>query len=63
MTNHEYGVSAFDDEAISEATIRARKELHTIVNGLKKIEGPWKDLALGVYYRKTSTTMIFLWQS
>ena len=46
MTNHEYGVSAFDNEAISEATIRARRELHTIVNGLRKIGGPWKDLAI-----------------
>ena len=46
MTNHEYGVSAFDNEAISEATIRARRELHEIVNGLRTIGGPWKDLAI-----------------
>jgi len=46
MTNHEYGVSAFDNEAISVATIRARRELHEIVNGLRKLGGPWKDLAI-----------------
>ena len=46
MTNHEYGVSAFDAEAISEATIRARRELHDIVNGLRQIGGPWENLAI-----------------
>lgn len=46
MTNHEYGVSAFDAEAISQATIRARREIHEIVNGLRKLGGPWKDIAI-----------------
>lgn len=46
MTNHEYGVPAFDADAISEATIRARRELHTIVNGLRKLGGAWKDLSI-----------------
>lgn len=46
MTNHEYGVSAFDADAITEATIRARREIHEIVNGLRKIGGPWKKLSV-----------------
>jgi len=46
MTNHEYGVSAFDADAISEATIRARREIHEIVGGLRKLGGPWQDLAI-----------------
>ncbi|MEZ5943026.1 MAG: FAD-dependent oxidoreductase [Planctomycetaceae bacterium] len=46
MTNHEYGVSAFDVEAISEATIRARREVHDIVSGLRKLGGPWSDIAV-----------------
>ncbi len=46
MTNHEYGVSAFDAGAITEATIRARREIHDIVDGLRRIGGPWKDLAI-----------------
>lgn len=46
MTNHEYGVSAFDNEAITEATIRARREIHEIVSGLRKLGGPWKDIAV-----------------
>ncbi len=46
MTNHEYGVSAFDNEAITAATIRARREIHDIVGGLRKLGGPWKDIAV-----------------
>jgi hypothetical protein len=46
MTNHEYGVSAFDAGAITEATMRARKEIHEIVNGMRKLGGPWKDLSV-----------------
>ncbi len=46
MTNHEYGVSAFDAEAITAATIRARREVHEIVNGLRKLGGPWKEVAV-----------------
>ncbi|HRA89054.1 MAG TPA: FAD-dependent oxidoreductase, partial [Planctomycetaceae bacterium] len=46
MTNHEYGVSAFDAQAISDATIRGRREVHEIINGLRKLGGPWKDLAV-----------------
>lgn len=46
MTNHEYGVSAFDADAITEATIHARQEVHQIVGGLRKLGGPWKDLSV-----------------
>ncbi len=46
MTNHEYGVSAFDAGAITEATIRARREIHEIVTGLRKLGGAWQDLAV-----------------
>lgn len=46
MTNHEYGVSAFDAGAITEATLRARREIHDIVNGMRKLGGDWKDLAV-----------------
>lgn len=46
MTNHEYGVSAFDADAITQATIDARKEVHAIVNGLRQLGGAWKDLSV-----------------
>jgi len=46
MTNHEYGVSAFDAGAITKATIESRKEVHEIVKGLRRLGGVWKDLAV-----------------
>lgn len=46
MTNHEYGVSAFDADAITTATIRARRELHEIVDGLRRIGEPWENIAI-----------------
>lgn len=46
MTNHEYGVPAYDAAKISEATIRARREVHAIVADLRKLGGPWKDVAV-----------------
>jgi hypothetical protein len=46
MTNHEYGVSAFDAGQVTEATIRARAEIHAIVRALRKSGGVWKDLAV-----------------
>lgn len=46
MTNHEYGVSAFDADAITAATIKARKEVHEIVDGLRQVGGVWKDLSV-----------------
>ncbi|MCA9040185.1 MAG: FAD-dependent oxidoreductase [Planctomycetaceae bacterium] len=46
MTNHEYGVSAFDAGAISQATINARKEVFEIVEGLRKIGEPWARIAV-----------------
>lgn len=46
MTNHEYGVSAFDADAITAATLRARREIHEIVDGLRKVGGPWQNLSV-----------------
>ena len=46
MTNHEYGVSAFDANAISEATLRARREIHSVVAALRDLGGAWRNLAV-----------------
>jgi hypothetical protein len=46
MANHEYGVSATDAQAISDATIRARREVHGIVNGLRRFGGPFAHVRL-----------------
>ena len=46
MCNHEYGVSALDAQAISDATLRARAELHRQVDALRALGGAWRDLHL-----------------
>lgn len=46
MTNHEYGVPATDAERISEATIRARAEIHEIVATLRSLGDPWTELSV-----------------
>ncbi|MNK25658.1 ribulose-1,5-biphosphate synthetase [compost metagenome] len=44
MTNHEYEVSALDASQISRATINARKEIYSIVDGLRKKGGIWSQM-------------------
>ncbi len=44
--NHEYNVDATDAAQITAATIRARRELHTLVNGLRSLGHPWRNLRL-----------------
>ena len=46
MANHEYGINATDAAQVTEATIRARAELHSIVRGLRKLGGPWSDVQI-----------------
>lgn len=46
MANHEYGINATNAEQVSEATMRARAELHQIVRGLRRLGGPWEDVQI-----------------
>jgi len=46
MANHEYGVKGPDVRDVTRATLRARKELHALIDGLRKTGGVWKDLRL-----------------
>ena len=46
MANHEYGVNATDAAQVTQATLRARREVHTIVRGLRKLGGPWEDVQI-----------------
>jgi hypothetical protein len=46
MANHEYNVSATDAAAITQATLRARAELHTTVRALRKLGGPWDGVQI-----------------
>lgn len=44
--NHEYGVSPMDAGQMTRATIRARAELHGLVDALRSLGGAWNGLRL-----------------
>ena len=44
MLNHEYGIRPDDADAMTAATVRARKEVFDIVRGLRKLGGVWDGL-------------------
>ncbi len=46
MANHEYGIRPFDAAEVSDATIRARAEIHNIVRALRSLGGIWKGIDL-----------------
>jgi hypothetical protein len=46
MANHEYGINATDAAQVTQATMRARAELHGIVRGLRKLGGPWDGVQI-----------------
>ena len=46
MANHEYGYVGFDAKQISIATLKARAEVHQIVNGLRSLGGIWQNLRI-----------------
>lgn len=46
MINHEYGILAYDNDAVTEATLRARAEIHRVVRGLRSLGGVWDGLQL-----------------
>ena len=46
MANHEYGINATDAAQVTEATQRARGEIHQIVRGLRKLGGPWDGVQI-----------------
>ncbi|MDR2919259.1 MAG: FAD-dependent oxidoreductase [Tannerella sp.] len=46
MVNHEYEIKPYDTKAMTKATIRARKEVFHIVDGLNKLGGRWNDMRI-----------------
>ncbi len=44
MFNHEYGIKPWDAAAISDATVRARAEVHRLARALRSLGGPWEGL-------------------
>jgi hypothetical protein len=46
MVNHQYGVSATDAGAISQATVEARNEVNKIIDGLRNLGGMWSKVRI-----------------
>lgn len=46
MANHEYGVKPFDADAMTAATVRARKEIFSIARGLRQLGGVWENFQI-----------------
>jgi len=46
MFNHEYNTKPFDAAAVTQATVRARAEMHKMVLGLRKLGGPWEGIQI-----------------
>lgn len=46
MVNHEYGVEPYDAAQVTAATVRARREIHAIVHGLRGLGGPWAGIQI-----------------
>jgi hypothetical protein len=44
MINHEYGIKPFDAAQVTEATVRARAEVHRIARALASLGGAWEGL-------------------
>ena len=46
MANHEYDVKGTNARDVTAATIRARRELHNLIDGLRSLGGVWKDIRI-----------------
>jgi len=46
MINHEYGCRGIDAQEVSDATIRARAELHKLVDALRSLGDPWRNIKI-----------------
>ena len=46
MANHEYKVNGTNAKDVTAATLRARKEINNLVDGLRSTGGVWKEITL-----------------
>ncbi len=44
MANHEYGVKGTNVRDVTEATLRARREVNALIAGLRSMGGPWANV-------------------
>lgn len=46
MVNHEYGASGIDAQQTTDATLRAREEVHRLIDALRLLGGPWQKVRI-----------------
>ena len=46
MANHEYGACGIDAQQLTDASIRARAEVHSMICALRKLGGVWKNVRI-----------------
>jgi hypothetical protein len=46
MANHEYGMNGLNTQDLTTATLKARRELHGLIDGLRSLGGIWKNIRL-----------------
>ncbi|MEI6491467.1 MAG: FAD-dependent oxidoreductase, partial [Verrucomicrobiota bacterium] len=46
MINHEYDVSPLNERDVTKATVRGRAEVHRVIEALRALGGPWRELLL-----------------
>ena len=46
MANHQYEFKGFDASDVTKATLQGRAELHRMIDGLRSLGGPWKDVRI-----------------
>ncbi|MBN2292903.1 MAG: FAD-dependent oxidoreductase [Pirellulales bacterium] len=46
MANHQYGVSAFNANHVTQATLEARREVNDIIDGLRGLGDIWKNVRI-----------------
>lgn len=44
MANHEYGVKGTSVRDVTEATLRSRREINALIDGLRSTGGPWANV-------------------
>ncbi len=46
MANHEYGFQSASARDVTQATLRARRELHRLIDGLRSLGGVWQRVCI-----------------
>ena len=58
MINHEYDVSPLNERDVTKATVRGRAEVHRVIEALRALGGPWRELLLSPRRNKSAPAKV-----